>query len=734
MEPADLDRVALLRALSSSWKGPWTLSFAGDVPTSAGHPLADQIAAFLDGAAASLPYFSPRDVAWVTLAPGAEALQGAIEALRAWVVPTYAWEDRIVSDATEGPLSGRFLALSPAGYFRWRSRIPDAGTVASKLRAMARLESARPRHVHTHTPSLHEARQRFATALVSGDHDTALDLVRTIDLHALDSAANTRFMRVQLWDRFREYEFVDDEVFIRDLVRLRLPQAVRMSVLRALHARILAPLEQGDDLMAAAVAYAARVHPLAGGLLDFVAPTDGFEVRRCLGYRAWLRRDRLQAAVAVARADDAPLAALLAPLTSPEPAALTAPPSSPEATPPVAIDVATVVGWTTKVIPERSDALPSSSRAVLVASIRRLFGERPDPDIASLLDKLGGRNASERATPRDWGEFLDAWTEARWRTAMRFLDWSARPSASELSNERLHALLDGVEEALTDPTRRRDDPQVDEIVPATLFRIIDDLRLDPLFPRTEHARVHQRLFDLWVTFRGGSARREDAALFLLLADALLQADPSAGAGMPERITAWWKRRPNLSLLPFLLDALSLVSHYAPEASGSVDLWFEGAGWITRDPSAVTPSEVRAFRTIGLRLRIPRDDIDACIGSEPQAPGAPNDPLARASLSKVAIVTRREKPAEEAARQIRRRTRAHVIVVTDDAAGAATNSAKLADIILIVWSTISHAVYRAFDGVREKLAYVQGTGAESIVAALEKALEGGRTSGRYGAEP
>ncbi|WP_437310802.1 hypothetical protein [Sorangium sp. So ce388] len=722
MQLGDSGHVALLRALSQSWKGSWALSFDGDTPVPARHPLAEQIAAFLDGSAASLPYFGAREVVWVTLAPGAEALQGAIEALRAWIVPTYAWEDRMVSDAAEGPLSGRLLALSPAGYFRWRSRVDEAGMIASKLRAMARLDAARPRHVHAFTPSLHELRQRFATALVSGDHDTALDIVRTIDHHALDSAANTRFMRVQLWDRFREYGFVDDEVFVRDLVRLRLPQAVRMSLIRALHARMLAPLENGDDLIGAAGAYVARVHPLAGGLLDFVAPTDGLEARRCLGYRAWLLRDRWQAAVAVAGGDDAQLAALLTPLTSPEPTAPSAAQPA-EVASPASVNVATVIGWTTKVIPELTDALPHSSRAALIPSIRRLLGERTDPDVAALLDKLEGASAKERVVPRDWSEFLDAWMAGRCSSAMRFLEWPARPSASELPTERLHALLDSIEESLTDPMNRGDDPLTGEIAPTALFRILDDLRLDPLFPRREHVRVHQHLLDLWVMYRGGSARREDAALFLLLADALLQVNPDAGADMVDRVAAWWRRRPNLSLLSFLLDALSLVSYYALESSLSAELWFEGAGWIKLDPSAVSASEVRAFRTIGQRLRIPLEEIDACIGRDLRDTGALYDVLARASLSKVAIVTRRERQADEAARQIRRRTRAQVIVVTDDAAGSATSSARLADVILIVWSTISHAVYRAFDGVREKLAYVQGTGAESIVAALEKAVEG-----------
>jgi hypothetical protein len=41
-------------------------------------------------------------------------------------------------------------------------------------------------------------------------------------------------------------------------------------------------------------------------------------------------------------------------------------------------------------------------------------------------------------------------------------------------------------------------------------------------------------------------------------------------------------------------------------------------------------------------------------------------------------------------------------------------------VLIVWSAITHAVFRAFDGVdRERIEYVQGTGAASIVLALER---------------
>ena len=59
------------------------------------------------------------------------------------------------------------------------------------------------------------------------------------------------------------------------------------------------------------------------------------------------------------------------------------------------------------------------------------------------------------------------------------------------------------------------------------------------------------------------------------------------------------------------------------------------------------------------------------------------------------------------------------MVTETHAGAATGSAKTADVVLFVWASTTHAVYRAFDNVREKLAYVEGKGAVSIVLTLER---------------
>ena len=68
-----------------------------------------------------------------------------------------------------------------------------------------------------------------------------------------------------------------------------------------------------------------------------------------------------------------------------------------------------------------------------------------------------------------------------------------------------------------------------------------------------------------------------------------------------------------------------------------------------------------------------------------------------------------------------RSPAKVFVVSSSVADEATERARNADCILLVWSGISHAAFRAFDGDREKIVYVPGSGSSSIVFALEREL-------------
>jgi len=95
-----------------------------------------------------------------------------------------------------------------------------------------------------------------------------------------------------------------------------------------------------------------------------------------------------------------------------------------------------------------------------------------------------------------------------------------------------------------------------------------------------------------------------------------------------------------------------------------------------------------------------------------------DALAHANLRKIAIVSLQEPAAREAGRELENRSGATVTLITGLVQSAFTTAARDADLILFVWAACSHAVYRAFDNCRERLVYVQGTGASSIIAAAE----------------
>lgn len=154
------------------------------------------------------------------------------------------------------------------------------------------------------------------------------------------------------------------------------------------------------------------------------------------------------------------------------------------------------------------------------------------------------------------------------------------------------------------------------------------------------------------------------------------------------------------------------------------LWFDGAGLIKVDHDGLSFTDRHLWHRLGRRLGLDAATTDEALGGGWQTLEAASDPLLACGVKKIAIVSLHERAAREAALQIEQRSRANVLVVTDHAAGEGTASAATADLILFVWGATKHAVYRAFDKVRDRLEYVQGTGSASIVRALERRARGG----------
>jgi hypothetical protein len=162
----------------------------------------------------------------------------------------------------------------------------------------------------------------------------------------------------------------------------------------------------------------------------------------------------------------------------------------------------------------------------------------------------------------------------------------------------------------------------------------------------------------------------------------------------------------------------------PDPSSMVDLWAEAIALATRRGVMLSPSQFRTWQRVAGLLELRGDlytsDLENLCASNESS--LPDDPLALAGWRKIAIVSLQESAAREAARELEARTGAEIVLVNGLVQDSLTKAAQLSDVILLVWAACSHAVYRAFDDHRARLAYVQGTGASSIVTAAEQWAE------------
>ena len=134
---------------------------------------------------------------------------------------------------------------------------------------------------------------------------------------------------------------------------------------------------------------------------------------------------------------------------------------------------------------------------------------------------------------------------------------------------------------------------------------------------------------------------------------------------------------------------------------------------------MTPSDKDLWRNIGAKIGLDQNVIDEYIGEVTSLVDESEDRLKEYGFKKIAIVSLQEKSAHMAVEHIKKRTGATVTVVSAHVAGNQTKEACAADVILFVWTKNKHSVFRAFDNVRDKVAYVAGTGATSIIRSLEK---------------
>jgi hypothetical protein len=713
------NQITVLTSLAQSWPANLAISIRdGVVEDLQSHPLREEITAFENRQRCSLPYFRPtsNEITWVSTARDADELQSVIQDLRCWLLPSFAWQDSagwLVTEPTPTVGVGSLiLDMSPAGYCRWKSRPANFNQVVEKFSRMRALEHARPQHVTVRVPSLLEARQQFVSALVSGDQSAAEGIISVIDRNKLDTPDNTLFMRVRCWDRFGQIDRIVRGRELEHLRHLRIPHRIRLCILRAFHESFLKEQEDHSDADAAIESYRLDVHDRLSGMIRLCQTKDGQFVLRLLAYRAAVMQDFAEARRLAESGDDEFVATVLTPLLSKSPTETPIDEQFFEAR--KRQDWAEVQRLGIQLL-DQGDEYAS----ILWKSLE--FSINPELEATLLAyEKLltAGIDVQQPNIPQTWSEWFASLTENHPTQFQAFLDNRQTADLDRLLPSEIASLHEVLERFCVEAPFETD-CQIRQWLLSGLPEFMEDFVVEPNFPSDNLADIYLDLFRLWSAIKRGSAYPPDGQVLLNLAEGVWQFRPAVETEIVNVLRGWWENRPVRALLPFLLGIVDLLDHLGSEGQCE-SFWVVGAEFLRHNQQALTPGERALWRHIGGRIGYDESILDEYL----PVPAAETDvdPLQQANLRKVAIVSMRERQAREAAAMISERSNAEIVIVSDKVAGSATDNAITADVILFVWAATSHAVFRAFDGMdRERLVYVQGTGAASIVLALERWL-------------
>ena len=312
-----------------------------------------------------------------------------------------------------------------------------------------------------------------------------------------------------------------------------------------------------------------------------------------------------------------------------------------------------------------------------------------------------------------WFVFLVEQKDAK--SARTWLEDAKTLSVDELKTEQINSYSEKWDALfIVDELREPHKHLINEAV----GKFLGDYVRESEFPRISFSKLYLSLLHLWGKMNAGTGIGQEGGHVLLeLAKALFELNYKIDEAK-SIIEEWWDARSVPSQLPFALDAIELLVDQHPERQASENLWINAIDLVKRNPQQLLESEKVLWRNVGLRIGLEEADILQYLPEEQDV--VHEDLLVNANLKKIAIVCMREKQASEAAKMIQARTEVKVSLVSTKVAGTETDHACSCDVVLFVWLATTHAVFRGFDDFdRSKLCYVQGTGAASIVRALER---------------
>ena len=618
-----------------------------------------------EGGPATLPYVhvSKGQVFWVGFGPDLKSLLEYGEDLRAWVVAAHGTNEdlKLLQAGARGRLSQLVDVVSPSGYLRWTSNLRDFRRLVAVLGRMHAFLKEIPAVSNTVAPSLHVLRFRFVTALRLGQWATATEVIDEIDRWSLEQAHKTMQMRLRVFGESGSHSQVLELVDRHRLWALPHPTRVAEVILNALVHEVVRPLELTGGPAQAFEGLKPWYTKLTA-LLPYVGLTGALS--SLFAYVACLDRDAKSAATLLPALDPA-LADFVRTLIWPTAVEATS------VTLPLEADTA-------EVETEATDG--QSFWTTLKASVR--FGA--GAAVRRQLDELDGRILDDV-------DFLAQAPDS-------LLEMISDPSLDERPTTRI---------------------ALQEVVTA----LVDAALGASGFPALKHLDLYLSLAEALAYLRGATANDEDAHLLHGLLAAIANLSPTAVRQSAQVLRDWWRRRPILSRLDWLIGVLDSLAPLHPEPDTLLDLWSDAVSLATRKKTVLTQAQLRTWERVARLLEIPTDSFQRDLAPlRPPAGEASSDSLEAIGWRKIAIVSLQEGSARGAALELEARTGASVTLVSGLVQDGLTKAAQQADIVLLVWAACSHAVYRAFDNIRERLVYVQGTGTSSILAAAERHAE------------
>lgn len=625
-----------------------------------------------NGLVSTLPYAKSvkGTIHWVSFGGDSRGLLEYAEDLRSWVLPEYGTigELEFARTGSSGRLAKLVNSVSPAGYLRWASGADSLKTILAVLNQMHLLLSNMPDMSPVSPPSVHVLRFRFVSALRCGEWEEAEQVINDIDRWNLDQAHKTMQMRLRLFGESRKYHALLEMVERHDLWSLTHPTLVAEAIVDAVIYEVLHPLEQATNPEATSEA----LRPWFAKLIT-ILPLVPLQIFRAnlFAYFAYLDGDRATA---------------------------------------LGLEVDLVEPLATFIREHFKNNINHNQDRV---SVETAFLGDDAPSSAISL---------KRPDPG-----LKYWEK------LQLLIRQGSPSSVELHLTELNAhiaedsqFLDAVPDLLLELIS---DPVIESTIVARnalqelLTALVDIVVRLPGFPNASHLEVYLSVAEALVYVRGESASEEDAHLLHGLLAAIANLSSATLPRCSNLLRAWWKLRPILPRLDWLLGVMDSLAPLHPKPGELVDLWVEAVGLAKRKHVVLSKSQLRMWQRVSELLELDAENVKQDLADlRPFLEVENADVLSGVRWQKIAIVSLQETAAREAAQELQLRTGAEVILVNSLVQDGLTKSAKSADVILMVWASCSHAVYRAFDECRSRVAYVQGTGTSSILAAAERWVE------------